>query len=86
MNQSIKMCFASAFVVSGGIIAMGIIEQLNTPLSKSTCFNGYTDCGNELRHHHYELVPYMLGGLIAIGMMCVILYYNKVFNKMEIDR
>jgi hypothetical protein len=85
MNQSIKMCIASCFAISGGLVAMGILEQFDSPLTKKTCFTGYTDCGNELREHSYPKVPYMIGGLGAIILMYVILHNNKIFNKMEID-
>lgn len=85
MNQSIKMCIASCFAISGGLVTMGMLEQFDTPLTKKTCFTGYTDCGNELREHHYPIIPYIIGGLVTIFLMYVILHYNKIFNKMEID-
>jgi hypothetical protein len=86
MNQSIRMCLASSFAISSGLIFIGMIEQLDTPLSKTTCFTGYTDCGNDLRQHVYPFIPYLLGGIITIITMYVLLHYNGIFNKMEIDR
>jgi len=84
LPYQIRMCLAGSFAMSFGIVTIGILEPLNTPLSKTTCFTGYTDCGNEKRQHDYPLIPYILTGIISLVILYVILSYTKTFNKPEV--
>ena len=80
----VRLCLAGSFSMSMYIVGVGILEPLDTPLSRVTCFNGYTDCGNEKRQHDYPIIPYILSGIASMITLYVILSYTKTFNKPEV--
>lgn len=91
MNQIIKMTLASAFAVSGGIIAMGILEQFNTPLTKRACFINYFDCSYDKHYKtsYNNMIPlniYIIIGASLIITLFVIMNYLHIFNKESSDK